>query len=79
MINRKQKVVLKELASSLADINAWFPQGFTFGPFLSLNDLAGVLSNAKLFADATLLFCVVCNVNTADEVSSGLVKINKWA
>ena len=43
-----------------------------------MNDLADELSNAKLFADDTSLFSVVCNVNTsADEVNNDVVKINK--
>ena len=55
----------------------------TFGPLLFLkyiNNLTEELPNAKLFADDTLLFSVVCNINTsADEVSNDLLKINKWA
>ena len=55
----------------------------TFGPLLFLkyiNNLTEELPNAKLFAGDTLLFSVVCNINTsADEVSNDLVKINKWA
>ena len=54
----------------------------TFDPLLFLkyiNNLIDDLPNAKLFADDTSLFSVVCNVNTsADEVSNDLVKTNKW-
>lgn len=44
-----------------------------------INDLAdGLMSNAKLFADDTLLFSVVHNVKTsADEVNNNLVKIDQ--
>ena len=55
----------------------------TFVPLLFLlytNDLASDLSNAKLLADDTSLFCVVHNVNTsAGEVDKDLLKIDKWA
>ena len=57
-------------------------QRSTFDPLLFLkyiNNLIDDLPNAKLFADDTSLFSVVCNVNTsADEVSNDLVKTNKW-
>ena len=80
MRNRKQRVVLKGQASSLADVKACVPQGSTFAPPLFLtyiNDLADDLPNAKLFADDTALISVVHNVNnSADEVNNDLVKVN---
>ena len=82
MTNRKQRIVLKGQASSLVGVNAWVPQGSTFGPVLFLiyiNAFAENLPNARLFADDTSLFTVVQNVNTsADEANNDLVKINKW-
>ena len=77
---RKQRIVLKRQAS---DVGVWVPHGSTFVPLLFLlytNDLASDLSNAKLLADDTSLFCVVHNVNTsAGEVDKDLLKIDKWA
>ena len=81
MRNRKQRVVFKGEVYSLA--KAGVSQGLTSGPLLLLiyiNDLADDLSNAKLFADNTSLFSVVCNVNTsADKVNNNFVKINNRA
>ena len=66
--NIKQRAAV----ATSCDINAWVPQGSTFGPLL--------LWNAKLFANDTLLFSVVYNVNTStDEINNDLVTINKWA
>ena len=82
--NRKQRVVLNGKTSSWADVNAGVPQGSILGPLsflIYINDLAdGLLSNAKLFADDTSLFCVVHNANTtAKQLNNDLVKINRWA
>ena len=80
--NRKLRVVLNGRAS-LADVNVWVPQGFTFRPLLFLiytNNHADDPLNAKLFVDDTLLFSVVHNANTLeDEGNNDVVKINKWA
>ena len=74
LINEKQKLVLNDQASSLTDVNAWVPQGFTFDALLFLiyiNDFADDFLNPKLFADDTSLFSVTRNVNTsADEVNT---------
>ena len=73
------KESLKGEASSLADVDAWVPQGSTFGPLLLLiymNNLNDNLSNIKLFAADTSLFSVVYNVNTsADGINIDLIKI----
>ena len=80
--NRKLRVVLN-CRASLADVNVWVPQGFTFGPLLFLiytNNHADDPLNAKLFVDDTSLFSVVHNANTLeDEGNNDVVKINKWA
>ena len=78
--NRKQRLVLKRQASSLADVDVWVPHGSTFGSLLFLidiNDLTGDLLNSKQFGADNSLFH---NVNiSADEVNNDLVKFNKWA
>ena len=47
---------------------------------INVNNLADNLSNVRLFADASLLFSVVHNVNTsASEVNNDSVKNDKFA
>ena len=75
------RVALNGQNSSWADVNARVHQGSILGPLPFLeytNDLAdGLSSDAKLFADDTLLFSVVHNANTiAKELNIDLAKIN---
>ena len=81
--NRKQRVLLKGQAPSLADAHVWIPHGSILDTLLFLiyiNVLAGDLLNDKQFEADTLSFSVVYNVNTsADEVNNDLVGRNKWA
>ena len=65
-------------------VNAGVPQGSRLGPLLFLiyiNDLSDNLQyNPKLFADDTSLFSTVkVHERTANNLSSNLEKINKWA
>ena len=59
---------------SLAEVNAWVPQGSTLRLLLFLmyvSNLADDLSNNKLFVDDASLFSVFRNVNTlAGEVNN---------
>ena len=62
LVNRKQRVVLNDQVTSWANVKAGVTQGSILGALLFLiymNDLPKRLSsNAKLFADNTLLFFV---------------------
>ena len=77
---RKQRFVLSGQYSSWNSIKAVVPQGSILGPLLLLiyiYDLPDDLTtNVKLFADDTLLFCVVHNMNaTTINLSYDLNKI----
>ena len=65
--NRTGRVILNDQYSSRAKVEAGVPQGSILGPLLFLiyiNDLSDNLaSNPKLFADDTLLFSVIKNVD----------------
>ena len=80
----KQRVLLNSQYSSWSDVLASVPQGLILGPLLFLiyiNDLSdGLQWNPKLFADDTLLFATVHNINkAASELNNDLTKITKWA
>ena len=82
--SRKQRVVLNGQHSSWSDVLAGVPQGFLIGPLLFLiyiNDLSdGLNCNPKLFADDTLLFSTVYNINEAtNTLNNDLNKITEWA
>ena len=81
---RKQQVVLNGQVSHWTSIEAGVAQGFILGPLLFLiyiNHLSDDLpTNAKLFADDTSLFSVVCNINTsAAHLNNDLRNISNWA
>ena len=69
--NKKQRVVLNGQSSNWVDVKAGVPQGSIMGPLLFLiyiNDLPeGLITNAKLFADDTLLFSVVGDIAASTE------------
>ena len=82
--NRKQRVVLNGSFSEYANVESGVPQGSVLGPLLFLvyiNDLENdIKSNIKFFADDTMLFSIVRNVETtASDLNVDLECIRKWA
>ena len=79
--NKKEKVVLNGQNSPWTNVHAGVPQGSILGPLsflIYINE--NLKSNAKPFADDTLLFSVVHDVNTsAKESNDDLKKVTDWA
>ena len=80
--DRSQRVVLDGEASEVAPVTSGVPQGSVVGPALFLvfiNDLAETLtSQVRLFADDTVLFRQVSNVEQARLLQQDLDKLSVW-
>ena len=84
LFNRKQRVVVEGQSSEWANINAGVPQGSVLGPLLFLiyiNDLTNeLISNPFIYADDTMLFEVVENVDvSAANLNDDLNRISHWS
>jgi hypothetical protein len=82
--NRFQRTVINGKTSSWRTLEAGVPQGSVLGPLLFLvyiNDLiAGMKSDARIFADDTSLFVIVDDPVTAHEVlSHDLGLVEDWS
>ena len=82
--NRKQRVCLGGIASAWLSIFAGVPQGSILGPILFLifiNDIVKYIrTNIRLFADDTILYKVVHNIDlAAAELNIDLESIKFWA
>ena len=82
--DRRQRVVLDGVKSNWASVKAGVPQGSVLGPLLFLvyiNDLTdNIVSNIRLFADDTMIFQEVNNVQeTARILNNDLQTINTWS
>ena len=82
--SRQQRVILNGKYSDWSFITAGVPQGSVLGPLFFLiyiNDLVDdVSSDAKLFADDTSLFTVVCDETVAaDQLNRDLKVVTDWA
>ena len=81
--NRSQGVLNSQLSKG-QNVNAGVPQGSVLGPLfflIHINDLPqGLHSGVKLFADYTLLFSVIHDVDASSTaLNNDLVKIQEWA
>ena len=84
LLNQKQRIVSNGKCSECSSITAGVPQGSVLGPLFFLayiNHLVDDLSSdAKLFADDTSLFTIVCDENiAAEQLNNDLKFISKWA
>ena len=82
--NRLQRVVLNGQTSPWTPVLSGVPQvlilGHCFSWYASMNDLKGILSTAKLFADDTSIFFVINdNSVSADQMNKDLENISMWA
>ena len=82
--DRKQRVVINGSYSDYSNIESGVPQGSVLGPLLFLvyiNDLErNIKSNIKFFADDTMLFSIVKNLQiSANELNRDFDAIRMWA
>ena len=82
--SRQQRVLIRGQSSQWGFIEAGVPQGSVLGPLLFLvyiNDIVDVVScGIKLFADDTVLYVTVDDVEQAtEELNQNLQHLNEWA
>ena len=81
--NRKQRVVLDGSHSDRSDVLSVVPQGAVLGPLLFLayiNDMPESLrsSDCRLFADDSLLYCVVNKASDCELLQQDLTTLEQW-
>lgn len=83
MHKRDQSVVSNCHSSKFQNDNAGVPQGIVLGPLLSLiciNDLPlGLHSDVELFADNTLLFSEIHDLDASSLTLTDLIEVQDWA
>lgn len=80
--NRKQQVVVDGKKSSSSGVTSGVPQGSVLGPILFLvyiNDLpSSVKSETRLFADDTILYRHINNINDQQQLQEDLNNLERW-
>ena len=81
--HREQQVILDGVRSKSTEVLSWVPQGTVLGPLLFLcftNDLPESIksSQAKLFADYSLLFRIVKNDSDRGLLQKDLSVLEHW-
>ena len=82
LLNRTQRVVLRGVESTAANVKSGVPQGTVLGPLLFLiyiNDMANaVTSDISLFADDALLYRNITNWEEASKLQCDLDSLVQW-
>ena len=83
LIGRRQRVILRNGASSWRDVISGVPQGTILGPMfflLFVNDMPDVVSStAKMFADDTKLYRNIYSANDCKDLQEDLNALSAWS
>ena len=83
LTNRSQQVVLDGMASTNAPVTSGVPQGSVLGPILFpifINDISdGITSNIRLFADDTIIYRNIKNIEDAEKLQTDLHTLERWS
>ena len=83
LIGRRQRVILRNGASSWRDVISGVPQGTILGPMfflLFVNDMPDVVSStAKMFADDTKLHRNIYSANDCKDLQEDLNTLSAWS
>ena len=84
LTNRRQKVILGDAHSSLANVSSGIPQGTVLGPILFLiyiNDLPDCIrySTIRLFADDCIIYRPIKSIEDTQLLQEDINTIAKWA
>ena len=81
--NRTQKVLVNGEISDPVDVISGVPQGTVLGPLLFLcyiNDLPSVVkSKIRMYADDTLIYNTINNINDCFQLQRDISELEKWA
>ena len=82
LTNRQQSVVCEGEMSTWGPVTSGVPQGSVIGPILFLlyiNDLpTGLTSNARLFADDTIIYLAIANKEDGKSLQGDLDRLAAW-
>ena len=82
LTHRQQEVVLEGVHSKATEVTSGVPQGTVLGPLLFLvyiNDMPETISStARLFADDSLVYRIICTEEDQALLQKDLDKLHKW-
>ena len=83
LMNRSQRVIIDGASSDEVSVRSGVPQGTVLGPLMFLiyiNDIGeNITSNLRLFADDSLLYCVVEIPQDCLSLQEDLDKLTQWS